>query len=137
MAPGIQNGDETTKTPGRKNSNIGYVSSKDLQKAPPSAASPYDLPTWGQIKTLTNRAENLVSQQGLPPSPESWQCAVFRPVPPPAGPRLISNPHLFRSDQISHSVMSDSLQPQESQQARPPCPSPTPGVHSDSRPSSQ
>ena len=35
------------------------------------------------------------------------------------------------SDQISHSVMSDSLRPHESQHARPPCPSPTPGVHSD------
>ena len=33
--------------------------------------------------------------------------------------------------------MSDSLQPHESQHARPPCPSPTPGVHSDSRPLSQ
>ena len=33
--------------------------------------------------------------------------------------------------------MSDSLQPHESQHARPPCPSPTPRVHSDSRPSSQ
>ena len=43
----------------------------------------------------------------------------------------------FRSDQISHSVMSDSLRPHESQRARPPCPSPTPGVHSDSRPLSQ
>ena len=32
--------------------------------------------------------------------------------------------------------MSDSLWPHESQHARPPCPSPTPGVHSDSRPSS-
>ena len=31
---------------------------------------PYDLPTWGQIKTLTNRAENLVPQQGMPRSPE-------------------------------------------------------------------
>ena len=30
----------------------------------------YDLPTWGQIKTLTNRAENLASQQGMPWSPE-------------------------------------------------------------------
>ena len=38
------------------------------------------------------------------------------------------------SDQISHSVMSDSLRPHESQHAWPPCPSPTPGVHSDSRP---
>ena len=36
------------------------------------------------------------------------------------------------SVQFSCSVMSDSLQPHESQHARPPCPSPTPGVHSDS-----
>ena len=41
------------------------------------------------------------------------------------------------SVQFSHSVVSNSLQPHESQHARPPCPSPTPGVHSDSRPSSQ
>ena len=41
------------------------------------------------------------------------------------------------SDQISRSVMSDSLRPHESQHARPPCPSPIPGVHPDSRPSSQ
>ena len=38
--------------------------------------------------------------------------------------------------QFSHSVMSDSLRPHESQHARPPCPSATPGVHSDSHPSS-
>ena len=43
----------------------------------------------------------------------------------------------IRSDQISRSVMSDSLQPHETQHTRPPCPSPTPGVHSDSCPSSQ
>ena len=36
------------------------------------------------------------------------------------------------SVQFSHSVMSDSLQPHESQHTRPPCPSPTPRVHSDS-----
>ena len=41
------------------------------------------------------------------------------------------------SVQFSRSVMSDSLRPHESQHARPPCPSPTPGVHSVSRPSSQ
>ena len=40
-------------------------------------------------------------------------------------------------DQFSRSVVSNSLRPQESQHAKPPCPSPTPGVHSDSRPSSQ
>ena len=43
----------------------------------------------------------------------------------------------FSSVQISLSVVSDSLRPHESQHARPPCPSPTSGVHSDSRPSSQ
>ena len=43
----------------------------------------------------------------------------------------------FSSVQFSRSAMSDSLQPHESQHARPPCPSPTPGVHSDSRPLSQ
>ena len=42
----------------------------------------------------------------------------------------------FSSVQFSRSVMSDSLQPHESQHARPPCSSPSPGVHSDSRPSS-
>ena len=36
------------------------------------------------------------------------------------------------SVQFSRTVMSDSLRPQESQHARPPCPSPTPGVHPNS-----
>ena len=43
----------------------------------------------------------------------------------------------FSSFQSFISVVSDSLRPHESQHARPPCPSPTPGVHSDSRPSSR
>ena len=43
----------------------------------------------------------------------------------------------FSSVQFSLSFVSDSLRPHELQHARPPCPSPTPGVHSDSRPSSQ
>ena len=40
------------------------------------------------------------------------------------------------SSQFSRSVMSNSLRPHESQHARLSCPSPTPGVHSDSSPSS-
>ena len=44
---------------------------------------------------------------------------------------------VFSSVQFSRSVVSDCLRPHESQHARPPCPSPTPGVHSDSSPSSQ
>ena len=45
--------------------------------------------------------------------------------------------HREYSVQFSRSVVSDSLRPHEPQHARPSCPSPTPGVHSDSRPSSQ
>ena len=45
--------------------------------------------------------------------------------------------HQFSSVQFSRSVVSDSLRPHESQHARPPCPSPTPRVHSDSHPSSR
>ena len=41
------------------------------------------------------------------------------------------------SIQFSHSVMSDSLWPHERQHARPPCPSPTPGVYPNSCPLSQ
>ena len=36
--------------------------------------------------------------------------------------------------QFNRSVVSDSLQPHESQHTRPPCPPPTPGVHSNSCP---
>ena len=41
------------------------------------------------------------------------------------------------SVQFSHLVVSDFLQPHESQHTRPPCPSPTPGVHSNPCPLSQ
>ena len=43
----------------------------------------------------------------------------------------------YSSVQFSHSVVSDSLWPHELQHARPLCPSPTPGVHPNSCPSSQ
>ena len=42
----------------------------------------------------------------------------------------------YSSVQFSRSVVSDSLWPLESQHARPPCPSPTPGIYSNSCPSS-
>ena len=54
----------------------------------------------------------------------------------------MANKHMKRCStfhiiQFSRSVVSDSLRPHESQHARPPYPSPTPGLHSDSSPSSQ
>ena len=48
-----------------------------------------------------------------------------------------SNVNEVVSAQFRRSVVSDSLQPHESQHARPPCPSPTPGVDSNSCPSSR
>ena len=44
---------------------------------------------------------------------------------------------IFSSVQFSHSGVSDSLEPHEQQHARPPCPSPTPGVHPNPCPSSR
>ena len=41
---------------------------------------------------------------------------------------------LLSSVQFSHSIVSDSLLPHELQHTRPPCPSPTPGDHSNSCP---
>ena len=46
-------------------------------------------------------------------------------------------PKTVGSVQFSCSVVSDSLRPHELQHARPPCPSPTPGVYSNSCPSSR
>ena len=48
----------------------------------------------------------------------------------------IKSARVFSSVQFNRSVVSDSLRPHESQHTRPPCPSPTLGVHSNSRPSS-
>ena len=79
-APDIQSGDEPTKTPGGRNSNTDLVGSKDFQKAPPSAASTLQPPTWGQIKTLTNQVKNLVSQQEMPQSPENLLIAMLAPL---------------------------------------------------------
>ena len=45
----------------------------------------------------------------------------------------VGNSVQFSSVQFSRSVVSDSMRPHESQHARPPCPSPSPRVHSNSR----
>ena len=54
---------------------------------------------------------------------------------------MFSNPEKFwvivPMFQFSHSVISDSSRPHELQQTRPPCPSPTPGVHPNPCPSSR
>ena len=63
---------------------------------------------------------------------------VLNIVPCPVDRTLPFISSIYNSSvQFSRSVVSDSLQPHESQHARPPCPSPTSRVHSDSCPSSQ
>ena len=81
----------------------------------PSQHVMQDASVWGEMGTCTCMAESLHF------SPEIITTLLVNWI----------------SVQFSSSVMSDSLQPHESQHARPPCPSPTPGVYSDSRPSSQ
>ena len=52
----------------------------------------------------------------------------------PLGRKAIVNLVQFSSVHFSHSVMYDTLPPHESQHARPPCPSPTPRISSNSCP---
>ena len=56
---------------------LAMAALKISRKRHPRRHQPYDLPTWGQIKTLTNQAENLVSQQGMPRSPENLLIAML------------------------------------------------------------
>ena len=50
-------------------------------------------------------------------------------------PQWLKQNHIAESSvQFSHSVVSDTLRPHESQHTRPPCPSPSPGVHWDLHP---
>ena len=52
--------------------------------------------------------------------------------------KFLSPYNIFESSvQFSSSVVSNSLRPHELQHTRPPCPSPTPGVYSNSCPLSQ
>ena len=55
----------------------------------------------------------------------------------PAPFLLSGSPNVSHTVQFSRLAVSDSLRPHESQHARPPCPSPTPGVYSNSCPLSQ
>ena len=79
-------------------------------------------PLWGKT------CQSLAFQDGC--SVQHWG-SLSKPIRPHT-----SYPETFSSVQFSLSVVSDSLWPHELQHARPPCPSPSPGVHSNSLSSS-
>ena len=67
-------------------------------------------------------------QTGCEHPTQATRCTgVIRPVPTTCSPEFD-----LSSVQFNHSVISDSLWPHGLQHARPPCPSPTPGVYSSS-----
>ena len=88
------------------------------------------LPWWSRVKTWPSTAEGTVLIDGwktkihmlcsAAKKKELWDLVLQQPQ--------------FSSVQFSHSVVSDSLRPHESQHARLPCPSPSPGICSNSCP---
>ena len=93
---------------------------------------------WTRVPCIGKQILNQWTTSDVPtskiePHAVMWKrgaCGGHISIPMPA-------PDNTSSVQFSHSVVSDSLRPHELQHARPPYPSPTPGVHSDSRPSSR
>ena len=89
--------------------------------------SPGDLPDVETESASPTLASGFLNIE-LPRKP-SFRLLTSIPAPACA---ILNIVRCLRSDQISRSVVSDSLRPHESQHTRPPRPSPTPGVHSNS-----
>ena len=86
---------------------------------------------WLDLLVVQGTLKSLL-QHHTSKEPSVLRCSAFFTV-------QLSHPYMttgkaIRSDQISRSVVSDSLRSHESQQARPPCPSPTPRVYPNSCP---
>ena len=112
---------------------------------------------WGSVPVCGDERERETDPQPFGssfymsfPFPGPALCKLGQPgvlfalpevLTPVLGPSFVlfsrGFPFLVFSVQFSCSVMSDSLRPRESQHARAPCPSPSPGVHSNPCPLSQ
>ena len=101
------------------------------------------LQNLGRVETYLNIKMTIY---GKPTANIILNCEKLKAFPLWSGKRqgCPLSPHIFNialevlsSVQFSRSVVSNSLRPHESQHARPPCPSPTPGVHWNSSPSSR
>ena len=97
-----------------------------LGRSPLGCLQPVEVPLRGRCDSWGASGETL-----------SWRFprqSLDALGPPPCWP---SHSTPFSPVQFSRSVVSNSLQPHGPQQARPPCPLPTPGVYSDSCPLSR
>ena len=129
----------------RNQSDPGLPTESSLRQGPRFLACPPQL--WASlgpqiVKNPPARQETWVRLLGrkIPWRRKLQPTAVFWPRKS-SGQRILAGHRVPKSRtlssvQFSLSVVADSLRPHESQHARPPCPSPSPGVHSDSRPSS-
>ena len=114
--------------------------------------------TWkpGMLQPMGLQRHDWVTEQQQQFSNFSFQTEQFKPLITQVNPTITTQKGMGEkqmtlkqgdgqreahcihlSVQFSCSVVSDSLWPHESQHARPPCPSPTPGVYSNSCPSSR
>ena len=108
---GLDEAETGIKTAGRNINNLRYAHNNTLMAESEEA-----------LKSLLMKVKEESEKVGLKFNIQKTKIMASGPI---------------NSIQFSHSVVSNSLGSHESQHTRPPCPSPTPGVHSDSRPSSQ
>ena len=108
----------------RAHTNLAHTKSQRKGAVTPQEAAP------NYLRVLDGLLWS-VGQQGLTTGMGALAAAVQE------GPLGISPLGGRYSVQFSRSVLCDSSRPHESQHARPPCPSPTPGVYSNSCPSSR
>ena len=129
--------------------DLGNFPGGPVVKNPPANAGDTQVPSlvWADSSCL---------RETKPVCHNSWAPVPWNPSPATGEATTVRRPHITTKEQLmvaatgespgtamntsvqfSRSVLSDSLWPHESKHAWPPCPSLTPGVHSDSRPSSQ
>ena len=86
-------------------------------------------------------SQRLSSSCQMKPPSDIWKSSLRRgKIAMESRNGGVRGDHVFNisaSVQFSHSVVSNSLRPHELQDSRPPCPSPTPGVHPNSCASSR
>ena len=113
---------------------LGEISiTSDMQMIPPLTAESEE-----ELKSLLIKVKEESEKVGLKLNIQKTKIIASGPITSwQIDGETVETVADFIFSQFSCSVVSYSLRPHELQHARPPCPSPTPGVHSDSSPSSQ